>query len=276
MIIHAGSLSPLAELLRDVNSVRMTGVPFDLYVNLASGKIDEANAIALIKEAFPLAIIITSENRGMDIGGFLKMLPLVFSASQKYDYVLKLHTKSASGWRRSLITPICGNSHQVKLCLQIFQTQSQVGMIGSGRHLYRETRHKRPNCYYLQQLATDFKVPYGDCQFIGGTMFWIRTSLLENVFHNQDIEVLWNKLNTPQTLDPHWYLVNYHDTGVATVTQARQHWELQGKEAGRYCNCLDARERGSNKYVADGMLEHAMERFFGLVTKVQGKTVIGL
>jgi hypothetical protein len=275
VVLHIGSLGPLVELLSDVQNVQLAGVTFDLYVNLASGKVDEAQATALIKKTFPQALIQTSENRGMDIGGFLKLLPLVMTAAPAYDYVLKLHTKSNQYWRRSLIVPLCGSATQVRHCLNTLQRQPHVGMIGAARHLYREVRLRRPNYYYLQQLTSQLQLPYVDCHFIGGTMFWMRMSLLTEVFAKRDLHALWNQLNTAETFDPYWYLISYRDKGVLTIEAAQQHWEKRGKAAGRFRNCLDAREHGSTRYLPDGMLEHAWERLFGLLVKVRGLQVTG-
>jgi hypothetical protein len=275
VVLHVGSLAPLVELLNDARNVHLAGVPFDLYANLATGKVDEAAASALIREAYPQAVVRTSENRGMDIGGFLKLLPLVMAATPAYDYILKLHTKSDLRWRRSLIVPICGSPAQVKLCLGTLQRQPLIGMIGSARHLYREPRFRRPNYHYLQQLTTHLQLPYIDCPFIGGTMFWMRASLLKRVFEKHDLNALWSQLNTPETFCCNWYFTNYRDRGVTTLVEAQRHWEVHGQKAGRYRNCLDAREHGSTHYIPDGMLEHAWERLFGLIVRVRGLQVIG-
>lgn len=275
VILHVGSLASLHELLNDINNVRLAGVPFDLYVNLVAGKVDEVQATTQIKRLHPDATILVSENRGMDIGGFLRLLPLVLAATPAYDYVLKLHTKSMTWWRRSLITPLCGTPLQVKKCLNTFQTQSRIGMIGATNHLYREATYRRPNYHYLQQLTTQLQLPYTDHQFIGGTMFWIRTSVLAQTLGGRDLGVLWGQLNTPETLDPYWYLLSYRDHGVTTIADAQRHWETIGKAAGRYRNCLDAREHGATYFIPDGMLEHAWERLFGLLVKSRGLIVSG-
>jgi Rhamnan synthesis protein F len=276
VLLHVAALEPLPELLRATANVSMTGVPCDLLFNLAVGKVDLGQARQLILTTFPTARIIDSENRGMDIGGFLALLPLVLTATPRYDYVLKLHTKSVGWWRRGLIAPICGSPAQVKLCLSLFQTQARVGLIGAARYLYRESRYRKPNLYYLQQLTARLGLPYLDCQFIGGTMFWIRTSLLVSTFGRSDLAALRQQLNTPQCFDPYWYMLNNSSLGLTSTAQARQHWEVQGRSEGRYGNCLHARECGATRYLADGMLEHAYERVFGLLARAAGQIVMGV
>ena len=275
VILHVGALAPLPELLRDITNIRFANIPFDLFVNLVEGKVDVTSATGLIKTAFPGAVIVTSENRGMDIGGFFKVLPLVLSGEQKYDYILKLHTKSAQWWRRKLIMPICGNPYQIRYCLQTLKANPKVGMIGTSQHLYTEIKGRRPNHHYLETLSQKFKLPLTSFHFIGGTMFWIRVSILDKALQGQDLESLRQELNTPETFDPYWYLLQYRDDNVKTVTEAQEHWDRHGQKAGRFRNCLDAREKGSQHYIPDGMLEHAYERWFGWIVKHAGQTVMG-
>lgn len=275
VLLHIGSLLSLDELLRDINNIRLAGIPFDLYVNLVIGKVPIEQTTRIILLAYPHAIIQASENRGMDIGGFLQLLPVVLTATTSYDYVLKLHTKTSSWWRRALIQPICGSPGQIKLCMRTFQTQPRVGMIGSSRYLFREELGRQPNCYYIQHLTTLLNIPYTEYQFIGGTMFWIRTSVLRSIFEGRDIPVLRQQLNTPDSFDPYWYILNYRDRGVATIEDARRHWETYGKAIGRVGNCLGARERRGVRCIPDGMLEHAYERLFGLMVKSEGLVVAG-
>lgn len=272
--LHVGAIAPLNELLRDIMNLTMAGVKFDLFVNLVRGKVDTTAAVAAVQRFFPQAIIIESENRGMDIGGFFYLLPLILRGS--YQYILKLHTKSMYSWRRALVAPLCGTSGQVRHCLKMFEINQRLGMLGASNHLYREHQMRKPNYYYVQQLTKKFGIPYSSCSFIGGTMFIVRTSAIEKYFRNADLPTLISELNTPQTLDPYWYMVNYRDPNVKSVEDAVKHYEEYGEKAGRFRNCLDARERGATRYVPDAMKEHSFERVFGLLIQSAGYTILGV
>lgn len=275
VMFHVGNSIPVAEMLRDINNLRLAQVKHDLFVNLVEGKVDVKAMTSLIKLNYPSAVIVVSENRGMDIGGFFKLLPLVLKGS--YTYILKLHTKSMISWRRSLIVPLCGSVYHVQHNLRTLAGFPTVGMLGATGHLYRELPLRKPNFYYLQRLAKEFKIPYPrPFHFIGGTMFYVRVSVIEKAFSGLDLEVLWAGMNTPQTLDKYWYLINYRDKGVTTVEQAEAHFLTHGKKAGRFHNCLDAREKGSMRYIPDGMIEHAYERLFGLIVENGGMTIQGV
>jgi len=273
-MLHVGALAPLAEILTAVRNLALATVKYDLYVNLVIERVDESAATALIRKQHPNALILVSENRGMDIGGFFALLPHVLKGS--YEYILKLHTKSSAQWRRSLLAPLCGSPAQVRFVLRMLELTPKAGMVGARSHLYTEPRLRKPNYYYIQQLATRFLLPYTDFQFIGGTMFWVRTSLIAKVFGNTDLHKLIATMNTPSTFDGWWYLINYRDTGVTTIEQAARHYQQHGAKSGRYANCLDARDKGARRYVPDGMIEHAYERLFGLIVKAQGLTILAL
>lgn len=274
VLLHVGAIAPLGELLTAIRNLQHAAVPFDLFVNLVRGRFDEAVASSLIKLSFPNATIVVNENRGMDIGGFLSLLPLVLNGS--YDYILKLHTKSLDYWRRQLVAPICGTPSLVKNALRLFKTNPAVGLIAAVSTIYYERVNRPPNAHYLKLLAPQFGLTYSDFKFVGGTMFWVRRSLIERYFGGRDLALLQQRMNTPETLDPHWYMMNYRDLRMNTVELAEKHYRDLGSKAGRYRNCLDARDQGARVYLADGMIEHAYERLFGLMVKQAGLTILGV
>ena len=53
----------------------------------------------IISDTFPNAVTILTENRGMDIGGFLKTLEYIFDHKKNYDFLCKIHSKTSDGWR---------------------------------------------------------------------------------------------------------------------------------------------------------------------------------
>ena len=206
----------------------------------------------------------------MDIGGFLRLYPLTLA--QPYDYLLKLHTKSHAQWRRDLAFPLCGTAQRVRHCLTLFRTNPKIGMLGTMRLVYTESPHSIRNSHYLGRFASQLRISHAPCQFVAGTMFWIRASVLRDTLGKHDLEKFRLQLNTFDTFDAHWYLRNYRDVGL-TLATAKEHFD---KHPGRFRNCLDARRGGSKNYLADSMPEHAFERLFGLLVKSRGMMVPGV
>jgi lipopolysaccharide biosynthesis protein len=67
--------------------------PYKLYVNLVEGYTD-TSIIEKIKEFKNDSIIVINENRGVAIGGFLRLFKLIDSDT---DLLLTLHTKKSVG-----------------------------------------------------------------------------------------------------------------------------------------------------------------------------------
>lgn len=69
-------------------------------------------------------------NKGMDICGFFTQIEYIIKNNIKFDYILKLHTKSNNKWRSSLMDPICGSYENILNCLKMFEDE-EVGQISS-------------------------------------------------------------------------------------------------------------------------------------------------
>lgn len=48
--------------------------------------------------------IIFSENRGVDVGGFLLLLDQLIIQNTPHDFIVKLHTKTHEKWRNQLLS----------------------------------------------------------------------------------------------------------------------------------------------------------------------------
>ena len=247
------------------------------------------------RQVFPKARILARHpNRGMDIGGFFAVLPLILKG--KYDVVLKLHSKSDSKWRKSMLRSLCGSSTQVRRCLSLLSRRG-IGALGD-HHKLHSTRHRwAVNGPHLSSLCRRWRTGMRDGQFAAGTMFWIRTSILKRVFGNSDRTTLLRGLNTPQSFDVYWYLRNYRSTrmprkiiintplgkyhyihmvqtSINTRQQAEHHWRTYGRSHGYYPNGL-AQKRAKGGRV-DGMIEHAYERFFGVIVAACHLRLVGV
>ena len=267
----------LPEILSDVSNLAAAKVNFDLYVSLADGMVDTVKSTDFIHDKFPNAVVLVTENRGFDIGPFVRMLALVFERNIKYDLLLKLHTKSARHWRRQLIEPLCGSVRAVQLCLQQFQTRPKIGMLGARQCIYWETLGRRPNGYYLSTLSAKYGLKLSSTKFVGGTMFWARMAPFYQHFKKIDGEEMARTMNNATTHDPHWYTIQYRHLMLPNVESARHHWLAKGKREGYAGNCLwESGGRNGRSLVRDGMIEHGMERLFGLLMTANDLEVVGI
>lgn len=129
ILLHLGNHELWSEFKNYIKKLFLKTDCF-LVVNLvkqlnSKNKIDKQ--IKIIKNDFPKVIITKSDNKGMDIGGFFTQLMYLKNNKIKYDWILKLHTKTDKKWRNQLMLPILNNFDQ---CLKDFKND-KIGMIGS-------------------------------------------------------------------------------------------------------------------------------------------------
>lgn len=159
---------------------------FNLYVNLVSGHSDDM--ARTITSRFPNAIINISPNQGMDPGGQLRTLDYWLKNGQNEEFLIFIHSKNNDSLRElmmSIITPI-----KAKCILYRFTNNTNIGMIGTEEwNIYPPRYYGDPIhfCdYYCNKLGlNNFETKkFG---FIGGTQFWVRSSIYKELFQNISI-----------------------------------------------------------------------------------------
>lgn len=191
VFLHLYNWKLYDEFVPALTFVRQRDPQADIYISYQY----EVGFHSTIKAAWPEAIWVHCD-RGADLGGQLKMALAARDRGVTYDYVLKLHSKTSTCWRRELLKPLCGTIEQVDYCLTKFEDDASLGLImqrewTTGIHdndlvsliktFYQEHGLPEPvmvpadaeNDY--ERLAT----PSGERYlFASGTMFWIRWTTL--------------------------------------------------------------------------------------------------
>src|SRR5262245_13418364 len=91
-------------------------LPFDLYVNLVDGEAGNEELTKRIRRRFPGVHVQATENRGRDIGGFLRLMDIVIRSGRAYDTFIVMHTKKSvrqepgygDSWRTRLLQSMLG------------------------------------------------------------------------------------------------------------------------------------------------------------------------
>jgi hypothetical protein len=269
--LHMFNLALITEFERYILNISKAGYDYDLYIAVQKG-----SDYTTVKECWPEAIIIECENRGFDIGSFL--ISLVQILSKPYLYILKLHTKNHPDWRKALVAPILATPTRVAHAINLFRDPS-IGMVGCERWAINIGQDFGHNRIHIATIAKTWNVRVQPCRFIGGTVFWVRASILREAVQQLDLSALAHSLNTIETLDWSWYLMTYPELrqeGVDTQLTAEDHWMKLGKGQGRACNCLYARVNQIGTPNCDGMHEHAYERFFGMLVSNAKQRLVGV
>jgi lipopolysaccharide biosynthesis protein len=107
------------------------------------------------------------------------------------EYIVFLHDKQSNHWfagelwRKKLFTII--NPEKVKVILDEFRENPKTGLIGS-RDFIRNEYNKKTNEFKttnndkIKELVAKYNLRISDYRFIAGTMFWMRSSIIEKFF----------------------------------------------------------------------------------------------
>ncbi len=161
------------------------GCEWDLYVTMTELNSETESKLLSFK---PDAHIMKVENRGYDVWPFIRVLKSV--DLDKYDYILKLHTKNRSDassringlsldnykWRDELVDPLLKSKKIFLKLLDNFDRYPEVGLMCSHllyKHIsngLKEDMSKLDN--ELKRLGLNVK----DKKFCAGTMFIARSA----------------------------------------------------------------------------------------------------
>jgi hypothetical protein len=205
VIVHVGNIKVFKQIVKDYPKFFNKNV--DVYITY-NNKEDQN----YIKELVPDAELMLCENRGMDIGPFLLMIDKM----KRYNYYIKIHTKSDKEWRDSLLKPIYNN-------LNYFLTTPSTGiqMFGAKRYIYNINFDmnydpivaiiKRNYPEYLNKYLNYCSVKYNNTQncesvpyFVAGTIFVFNDNYfdllkkIKNLKYEQSILETGYTINDPQ------------------------------------------------------------------------------
>lgn len=171
---------------------------YDLYVSLPE---DNFALIRKIKAFHKETKIFVVENRGYDVGAFVCFLHRINLSD--YDLILKLHTKGKSGcdwrighysvsrkyWSRLLFEGLLGSEELFAKNMQAFEKFPKLGMIGSRYLITSAFRNCKPVVRDVRELMKKMINVYpARIKFVAGTMFMVRSCLLQKIKDNFSFE----------------------------------------------------------------------------------------
>jgi hypothetical protein len=269
LMIHAFDIIIFQELIKYINQIlaKYDSKNIHIYINIVEednkypGCLKTKVSELIDKIASPYVFYFYTENRGADIGGFIFLSKIILESEYSYKYQIFMHTKTNNNWRRDLCNAITSFN------LATLDHQSSLGIAGSKKwiHQFGKTYNKY---YYekfgqhLEYLHSFFDISESDKTntFVAGTMFIINNKILEFI-NKHDIYDIYTNLNKINTVDANWLHV------VVNLLH------LNPKGCG---NDLLYRLKYKDNLVADFMLEHTFERFFGIIAAHLKLNIIGI
>jgi lipopolysaccharide biosynthesis protein len=187
--------------------------PFDLYVNLVEGNPGNAHMAKVIRARFPGTHVQATENRGRDIGGFLRLMPVVLQSGRSYGSVILMHSKKSlrqppgdgDTWRHTLLNRMLGSPDRATEIALAFALEPSLGMVGANEWLFNE--HLRPelavsqNQPFVEEYCRRFGLQHASTDFIAGTMFWVRGEPFLGFFRRYDPLAIAAELETGDHYD---------------------------------------------------------------------------
>ncbi|MBR0654116.1 glycoside hydrolase family 99-like domain-containing protein [Plastoroseomonas arctica] len=160
--------------------------PFDLFVTLVEGHSDMLRADIL--DRMPEAQIWVFPNRGRDILPFLALATA--GAFRDHELICKLHTKRSPHrpdgdvWRQHLVTSVLPDREGAGALIGAFAADPELGLVVADGQVFSGPEFWLSNLPHLGNLLPLLGRTVEDAvdlPFAGGSIFWLRASLLHDL-----------------------------------------------------------------------------------------------
>jgi lipopolysaccharide biosynthesis protein len=162
-----------------------------ILINLCLAHPDNSELISLIRDDFPDALIITTPNKGRDIGGKLALIDFFLKADLRSEYIVFLHDKQShhwfrgESWRQKLFEII--EPGKVRGILEEYRKNPKTGIMGAIDFIKEELDKKTnefntTNNRKIKELITVYGLKLNDYRFVAGAMFWVRSQIINRFF----------------------------------------------------------------------------------------------
>lgn len=193
VICHIYYLNTVFRFIVELSQLKKYNCRF--VFNLSPSLYTDPYLMDILTTVFSNCLIIQASNIGKDIGGKLAMIDLCMQMEEKSTYTVLLHDKqsphSSLGkiWRKKLFRIIEPN--YISQILELFRQNNKIGIVASKEFIMSEYDKQTgeftcTSNLILKKMILDYQLPNSNFEFVGGTMFWIRTQILNDFFliHN--------------------------------------------------------------------------------------------
>ncbi len=186
--------------------------------SIAESFVKKQNLMELIHKDFQNNYEITTiSNRGKDVGGKLSLIDLYNTQKILSKYLIFLHDKKSphtiigDTWREKLFRII--EPAYTDQILHIFESKPKVGIICAKEFISNEYNSKTGNfdCTSNQiskDLIKKYELNLSNYDFVGGTMFWVRSEIIHKFFSKHSPLAIRATLEPGNVLD--------HENGTHT------------------------------------------------------------
>jgi hypothetical protein len=210
--------------------------------------------ISIISQYIPNAFFTIIENKGADIGGFLKNMKLLINHPNYIDieYIYFMHTKTNDDWRRDMLLPITYNYKKIESMLK-YKSDTSI-IVGCEKYCYR---NKGTNRNYIKDIFDRNKYHFD--KFVDND--W-REYFDDYIFENTNIEVSKN-IYTDLNINPEFYKNYENDLKLLSNNEAIKQFKHHGiNEYYRINNPCYIKNFGKESYFIAGTIFMCNKQYF--------------
>ena len=212
-----------------------------------------------IKKYIPNVHIIIVENKGMDIGGFLKVIEYMKNNNilDSINYLYKLHTKTNNMWRNKMMKPLIVNENQIS---EIMTNEYPI-IIGSKDYLY--FNNKVINRKYIKNILNRNKNVFGKYFTENEISSYYDTY---NDMYDENDENEWKNI---LYLNKEFYKYYEKDLNGMSDQEAELHWKNHGtNEFHRINNPNYIKKFGEDSFFIAGTIFCCNHRFLKILSEI--------
>lgn len=177
------------------NLIKRNCSNYSLFLSVCSNN-NNKNIIKDCKKNFKNCFIQEFENKGVDVGPFLKQLDIV--DEKEYPFFIKLHSKKSLinnkiNWRVDLVNSLIGNKFTYLKNLDLIK-KPYVGCI-CNKYFLNKDQNKLFN--KIKEILTLLGMSYEDViypEYIAGNIFLSKTAIFKKYFNSNIIKIIYEKL----------------------------------------------------------------------------------
>ena len=178
--------------------------------NLSTSLYIDEYFVSILNRIFPQSIVLYTTSQGRDIGGKLACIDVLMRCEIPAEYTLLIHDKLSPHtplghkWRDELLSVV--QPDNIQKIFDKFQSNNKIGLIGAGKFIQNEYDPDKQtfnlsSASNLESLIKEFGLKIDDFNFIAGSIFWIRTSILKSFFEKNSPLSLRKSLEKGNVLD---------------------------------------------------------------------------
>jgi hypothetical protein len=227
-----------------------------------------------LRDTYKFSVILTAENKGMDIGLFLISLLYIRLKNYNHDYLFKIHTKTDDNFRNVTLDKLFGSYDRIVENIRLLNNPN-IGML-SGNSIYKYKDHQNvflSNYYHLHNSVLylyNEGINNNHLEFVAGTMFIVKFKLF-NILSRDVLEYFYKNLNDIDSLDYYWYSIYYK---ININNKEHIYNDYMNNKGHKHPNNLSLQIKTGRGGLRDSMIEHAMERLFGYIIKKNNYEIV--